>query len=451
MSSPSRVLSGWGNYPRQLCQLRRPERYAALSPMTMQQIARGMGRSYGDAALNDIGEVVLTERLRRILDFDRVNGLLRAEAGLSLDELLDVVVPAGWFPRVTPGTRFVSLGGCFAADVHGKNHHRDGSFAGTVSTMTLIDASGTEHHCSAGENAEYFHATSGGMGLTGFIGELSVQLCPIETAWMQVRHLPCVDLAHSLRMLEDPALDAQYSVAWLDLMARGEQLGRGVLMLGEHATREMLPHIKPEQQLTSGRPGRLGVPFYPPAGLINPLTIGAFNQLYYRLQARRQQTFYCHYQPFFYPLDGLANWNRLYGKPGFLQYQCVLPAAQAEAGFGQLLGQLHKSGHPAFLGVLKRLGEEGAGMLSFPRSGYTLAMDLPFTGESLLALLEAFDEIVLAHGGRVYLAKDARLAASRMPAMYPRLGEWQAVRRQLDPQGCFQSSLSRRLGLEESS
>lgn len=448
MNSPTRELAGWGNYPRQSCQLLRPERYAALRTAVPHTIARGLGRSYGDAALNEGGNVLLTERLRRLLHFDREQGLVRAEAGLSLDELLKVVVPAGWFPQVTPGTRFVTLGGCIAADVHGKNHHRDGSFAQGVSGFSLIDAAGQQHECSPTQNSELFHASCGGMGLTGLIGEVALQLRPIESAWMEVRHLPCVDLEQTLGMLEDPALDAHYSVAWIDLLARGERMGRGVLMLGEHATREQLGRSEQQAPLKAEADKQKTVPFNMPGWLLNPLSIRAFNQLYYSLQARRQKPFLSHYLPFFYPLDGLAHWNRLYGKRGFLQYQCVIPTAQALSGMTALLEALQQSGHPAFLGVLKRLGEGGEGMLSFPQAGYTLALDLPFSGEPLLKLMNRFDEIVLQHGGRVYLAKDARLAAEHLPVMYPRLAEWQAVRAGLDPEQRFQSSLSRRLRME---
>lgn len=450
MNLPTRTLAGWGNYPRQSCQVSRPERYAQLRPGAESCIARGQGRSYGDAALNDQGEVLLTERLQRFIEFDRDSGLLRAEAGLSLDALLSVAVPAGWFPQVTPGTRFVSLGGCVAADVHGKNHHRDGAFAEGLRELSLINAEGHQLRCSREDNAEAFFATTGGMGLTGIIGELSLQLRPIETAWMQVRHLPCTDLEQSLAMLADPALDAHYTVAWIDLLAQGRELGRGVLMLGEHASLDMLQGAAAKSPLQVQRQSARNVPLHMPGWLLNPLTIRAFNQLYYYSQARRQQPFLAHYQPFFYPLDGLQNWNRLYGKRGFLQYQCVLPEAEALAGMQALLAALHASGQPAFLGVLKRLGAEGQGGLSFPMPGFTLAMDLPFGGEAVLQLLDDLDRIVIAHGGRVYLAKDARLSAESLRQMYPRLGQWQASRAALDPQGCFASSLSRRLALGES-
>lgn len=450
MSTIQRSLAGWGNYPRQDCALRRPERYAGLRPEGEgSHIARGMGRSYGDAALNEQGTVILTERLQRLRSFDRESGVLRAEAGMTLDDLLRICVPAGWFPAVTPGTRFVSLGGCVAADVHGKNHHRDGSFSTGVRELALIDGEGQQRHCSRDEQAEAFWATVGGMGLTGMIGEVALQLQPIDSAYMHVRHLPSLDLAHTFSLLEDPAHDATYTVAWLDLVARGHRRGRGVVMLGEHAGLDALNSAQAAAPFAAASQRQRPVPFNMPGWLLNPLSIRAFNQLYYSSQGRKQNGFISHYQPFFYPLDGLANWNRLYGSKGFLQYQCVLPTEGALAGVQALLERLQQSGQPSFLGVLKRLGDEGEGMLSFPMPGYTLAMDLPFAGTGLLSLLDELDAIVMHHGGRVYLAKDARLPPDALRRMYPRLGEWQAVRQRLDPRGCFQSSLSRRLKMEE--
>ena len=449
MNTLSREIGGWGRYPVQRCELVRPERHADLWSEAPTLLARGQGRSYGDAALNAGGRVVLTERINRFLTFDREQGVLRAEAGVTLAELLTLTVPRGWFPLVTPGTKHVSLGGCVAADVHGKNHHHDGTFACGVRELELVTADGRRLRCSAQENAEAFRATVGGMGLTGIVGEVELQLRPIESAYIRARHLPASNLEQMFHLLQQADQESQYSVAWVDLTSRDAALGRGVVMSGDHAARD---------ELSGGRrltPLRLpthkvrNIPVDMPGWLLNKLSIRAFNSRYFRREGSRNAPFLVDYDTFFYPLDTLDNWNRLYGRRGFVQYQCVVPTATALEALQQVLQRLIDSGHPAFLGVLKRMGAAGGGYLSFPLHGYTLAMDLPMKGAATLALLDVFDAIVLPHGGRVYLAKDARLAPESFRAMYPQLDTWQRVRRELDPQGVFSSSLSRRLGLED--
>lgn len=449
MNTLHKDISGWGRYPVQRCELVRPERHSELWSDAPSLLARGQGRSYGDAALNEGGRVVLTERVNRFLAFDREQGIVRAEAGLTLAELLAVTVPRGWFPLVTPGTKHVSLGGCVAADVHGKNHHHDGAFGRSVRELELITAEGRRLRCSPQENAAAFHATLGGMGLTGIIGEVELQLRPIETAYIRAHHQGAANLEQVFQLLQDSDAQARYSVAWVDLMSRGAALGRGVVMNGDHAAAD---------ELSGGRrltPLRLpphkvhNIPFDMPGWLLNGLSIRAFNGRYFHAEGGRNAPFLVDYDRFFYPLDTLDNWNRLYGRRGFVQYQCVLPTAGAMAAMQQIMQRLAASGHPAFLGVLKRMGAQGDGHLSFPMEGYTLAMDLPMKGAPTLALLDGFDEVVLQHGGRVYLAKDARLKPETFRAMYPRFGNWQHVRRELDPHGVFSSSLARRLRLEE--
>ncbi len=437
-------LSGWGRYPVQSCELERPERYADLRSDPARVIARGQGRSYGDAALNENGRVLLTERVNRLLEFDAVHGVLRVESGVTLAEILEVIVPQGWFLPVTPGTKFVSLGGCVAADVHGKNHHHDGSFGDHVLGVELILADDSHVACSPAENSELFWATVGGMGLTGIIGEVTLKLIPITSAYMMVRHHVAGNLEQLFRLMQDATIDDRYTVAWIDSMASGGQLGRGIAMCGHHAVVEELPAgfdnalaAKPKR----GRP----VPFSFPAWALNPLSIGAFNALYYRHEGKKQQPFLAGYDPYFYPLDAIGQWNRMYGKRGFVQYQCVIPEAAAFEGIKALLEELSSSRRPSFLAVLKRFGAQGRGLLSFPMAGYTLALDLPIRDEGLFVLLDKLDEIVLRHGGRVYLAKDARLSAESFRAMYPRYGEWLRIKNAVDPQNRFSSSLSRRL------
>jgi decaprenylphospho-beta-D-ribofuranose 2-oxidase len=435
-------VSGWGRYPVQPCALERPERYADLRSAADSVIARGQGRSYGDAALNQNGRVLLTERVNRLLGFDAVNGVLRGEAGVTLAEILAVIVPQGWFLPVTPGTKFVSLGGCVAADVHGKNHHHDGSFGDHVMSIELILADGKRVSCSASENPELFWATVGGMGLTGIIGEVTLKLIPIQSAYMKVRHLAAENFGQLFRHMQDPGNDDRYSVAWIDSLATGNHLGRGIAMCGHHAADEEVPDDY-QGDIKTAR--NRSIPFDFPAWALNPLSISAFNSRYYKKEGSRRYPFLCNYDHYFYPLDVIAAWNRMYGKRGFVQYQCVIPEAAAFAGIRTLLEELSGSRRPSFLAVLKRLGPQGRGMLSFPMAGYTLALDLPIRDDGLFALLDRLDEIVLQHGGRVYLAKDARLSAASFRAMYPRYAEWLKIKAAVDPQNRFSSSLARRL------
>lgn len=439
-------LSGWGRYPVQTCELQRPERFADLRSETPSLIVRGQGRAYGDAALNENGRVLLTERVNRFLEFDKGQGTLRAEAGTTLADILAVIVPAGWFLMVTPGTKFVSLGGCVAADVHGKNHHRDGSFSACVLSLQMILADGSRVTCSPAEKPELFWATVGGMGLTGIIGEVTIKLTKIQNAYVQVRHHAARDLEQMFHQMQDTAFDDHYTVAWIDSLANGAKLGRGISMCGHHADLNGAPlGFRESGKAKHNR----SIPFNFPDLMLNSLSISAFNDLYYRRAGAKREPFISNYDPYFYPLDAISNWNRMYGKRGFVQYQCVIPDAGAYDGMRQVLQMLSNSRRPSFLAVLKRFGAQGKGLLSFPTSGYTLALDLPIREHGLFALLHQLDEVVLQYGGRIYLAKDARLSAESFRAMYPRYAEWLKIKNTVDPQHRFSSSLSRRLGIGE--
>jgi FAD/FMN-containing dehydrogenase len=444
MTTLTTPLSGWGRFPVQSCKLERPERYADLRPAGESLIVRGQGRSYGDAALNENGCVLLTERVNRLLEFDAELGILCAEAGVTLAEVLEMIVPKGWFLPVTPGTKFVSLGGCVAADVHGKNHHHEGSFGDYITGIELILADGSRVSCSPSEHVELFWATVGGMGLTGIIGQVTLKLIPIQNAYVKVRHHAADNFEQLFGLMQDAAIDDRYTVAWIDSMASGARLGRGVVMCGHHATKDELPADCKQPFVTKCERAR-AIPLDFPAFALNPLSIGAFNALYYRQEGGKREPFLSGYDPYFYPLDAIADWNRLYGKRGFVQYQCVIPDVTAYEGIRLLLQTLSDSRRPSFLAVLKRLGVQGRGLLSFPMAGYTLALDLPIRDEGLFILLNKLDEIVLQHGGRVYLAKDARLSAESFRAMYPRYAEWLRIKNAVDPQNRFSSSLSRRL------
>lgn len=443
-------LSGWGRYPRATCSVVRPERYADFLPDQGSLIARGLGRSYGDAALNTDGHVVATERLHRILSFDPETGILEAEAGVTLDELFTLFVPRGWFLPVTPGTRFVTLGGAAAADVHGKNHHHDGSFGDHVLELEVIRADGQRVRCSPRVESPLFWATIGGMGLTGLIGTVTLRLRRIASAYMTVQHRRAPDVEAAFRMLDDPACDDEYSVAWIDCLARGAGLGRSIVMTGHHAPVEELPPALRASPLTPPPRRARSIPVDFPGWVLNPLAIGWFNRFYYSWQGRRTSPFLSDYRSYFHPLDGIGGWNRMYGKRGFVQYQCVLPEPGALIGMTAILERLAGSRRASFLAVLKRFGAGNPGYLSFPIAGYTLALDLPLTRpDELFALLAQLDGIVQRAGGRVYLAKDACLSPAMFRAMYPRFDEWSAVKAQVDPHHRFRSLLSERLAIGE--
>ena len=441
-------IAGWGCYPVQICELQRPESPAGLHNDVAPLIARGLGRSYGDAALNDEGRVLLTERLNRLLSFDATQGVLRAEAGTTLAEILRLFVPRGWFPVVVPGTRHVTLGGCVAADVHGKNHHRDGAFSQHLTDLQLLTAAGKRLRCSPTREKDAFWATVGGMGLTGVITEVGIRMRPIDSAYLVTEHQPTADLDQTLAYLDDNSFDDEYTVAWLDGLATGASLGRGVFMRGHHAAVADLPVRLRDQPLAISDRGTRRVPMNLPSGLLHPALLRIFNSIYYQRQGARRQPFVVDYSSFFHPLDALDDWNRLYGKLGFLQYQCAVPAAGGVEVLREILRRLAEAGYGSFLAVLKKFGAASKGMLSFPLPGYTLAVDIPRRGETLLALLDELDDRVAGCGGRVYLAKDARLSPVAFRRMYPRFGDWHAIKQRLDPHQRFSSSLSRRLRLE---
>lgn len=443
-----KAVSGWGRYPVARCELQRPESFARLHSDATPRIARGLGRSYGDAALNDEGRLLLTERVNRLLRFDSERGLLRAEAGVTLEEVERLFVPRGWFPAVLPGTRQVTLGGCVAADVHGKNHHRDGTFSKHVTELLLITADGKRLRCSPTREKQAFWATVGGMGLTGVVGEVALRLRPIESAYVVAENHPTANLEETLALLDDSRLDDEYTVAWLDGLSRGASLGRGVFMRGHHATTDELPASLRAQPLAIAGHSSHRMPLDLPQGLMHPVLLRAFNGIYYRRQGARREPFVIDYERFFHPLDAIEDWNRLYGKAGFIQYQCAVPLDAGHRVIREILRRLAQSGNGSFLAVLKKLGTAGAGMLSFPLPGYTLAVDMPYRGEALLRLLEELDGLVAECGGRVYLAKDARLGPAMFRQMYPRYAEWYAVKRRLDPELKFSSNLSRRLLME---
>ena len=400
----------WGRYPRATPARisRLTNRLDPLPESDRPLLVYGNGRSYGDVCLNDGGHILLARGLDRFIAFDAEQGILRAEAGVLLAEILDLIVPQGWFLPVTPGTRFVTLGGAVANDVHGKNHHGAGTFGHHVRALELVRSDGSRRVCTPTENADWFAATLGGLGLTGLITWVEIQLRAIDGPWIQAESRRFGTLSDFFTLSEASDRTHEFTVAWVDCAARGAKLGRGILLSGNFA---------PASSGTSKTPqahGRLTVPVTPPLSLINALSLKAFNALYYR---KPEGPFLSHYAPFFYPLDSIGHWNRIYGPKGFLQYQCVLPPAAAELALRDLLGRIAASGEGSFLAVLKRFGDKTSpGLLSFPRPGVTIALDFPFKGKATLRLLDSLDAVVAGAGGALYPAKDARMS----PEMFRR-------------------------------
>jgi FAD/FMN-containing dehydrogenase len=444
------VLSGWGRYPSVSSHVLRPEKRTALQSLVERDedslLARGAGRSYGDAALSTNGRTVLTDRLDRMQSFDPETGVLRAEAGLRLREILTTFVPRGWFLPVTPGTKEVTLGGAVAFDVHGKNHHRDGGISNFVREIELLTADGQVRTCSREENADLFWATVSGAGLTGIITEVVLELRPIETAYIAERTLKATDIDDAFRLFEEHESDYPYSVAWIDCLADGTNLGRSHLMFGRHASLDQLDEAQRREPLAYTPDHLARMPFDLPEGLLNTCTVSTFNRLYYARQQARDRSTTTGIDPFFYPLDAIDDWNRMYGASGFTQFQCVLPMADSYDGLVEILRRVQKSGLASFLAVLKRMGESDNGLLTFPMRGYTLALDIP-RRDGIATLMDDLHETVVAYGGRVYLAKDAYLRPDAFRAMYPQLDDWLDIKQQVDPDHRFTSAQARRLQL----
>jgi FAD/FMN-containing dehydrogenase len=428
----ARVGVPWGRYPCARAQTIAPLHWrdAPLPAASGSLLAHGNGRSYGDSCTNDGGTLLHTRGLDRFIAFDAETGVLRCEAGVLFSEILDRVVRQGWFLPVAPGTKFVTVGGAIANDVHGKNHHRAGTFGEHVRCFELLRSDGTRTLCSHTENSNLFRATLGGLGLTGVITWAEFALQRIDNPWMAVENLRFADIAEFLAISAESERDYAYTVAWVD--CAGPAAGRGVFMRANHAAADVASGPRAPRR-------RLAVPFTPPISLINAMTLRAFNAAYFHRKRPARQIE--HYDPYFYPLDAIAGWNRVYGPRGFLQYQCVVPMADANASLSSLLAEIRRSGTGSFLAVLKVFGDRPpAGILSFPRAGTTLALDFPNHGQATFDLLERLDDIVAAAGGAVYPAKDARLKRERFVRYFP---DWEAMLPHIDPR--FSSGWWRRV------
>jgi decaprenylphospho-beta-D-ribofuranose 2-oxidase len=444
------TLTGWGRTAASVARVAHPrtpdqvaEAVATAGPRGL--VARGLGRSYGDPAQNAGGLVLDLTGLNRILAVDLEAGVVTCESGVSLQTLMRTLVPFGYFVPVTPGTRYVTVGGAISCDIHGKNHHADGSFAQHVSSMQLLLADGSVRTVTPEGDPELFWATAGGMGLTGVILSATIRLVKIETSRLSVDTFKLPNIDALMEKLAGTDADYRYTVAWMDCLAKGSKLGRSLLDCGNFATLDELPPKHRDEPLAFSAKSVASTPDLFPSGLLNRRTIAVANEVWYR----KTPSTHHHIATiggFFHPLDGIRDWNRVYGKAGFLQYQFVVPFS-ADATLRRMVERISQAQAPSFVSVIKRLGKGSPGHLSFPAEGWTLALDFPTGTPNLDRLLPWLDEQVLSEGGRIYLAKDSRLSADRMAAMYPRIEAFRKVRAEIDPHGVFVSDQSRRLGL----
>lgn len=401
----------------------------------------GNGRSYGDSNLNPGGVLLETRRLDRFIAFDAASGLLTCEAGMLLSEILRLCVPQGWFLAVTPGTQFVTVGGAIANDVHGKNHHRVGSFGNHVRQFELLRSDGSRRVCSTELHADWFAATIGGLGLTGLITWAQLQLRRISSTFIDSETIRFRSLEEFFELSRESEQDYEYTVSWIDCASSGKRLGRGLFSRGNHAGTAIDPDPVPRSRQGADVEHSRRMPFTPPFSLVNSATLKVFNLAYFHRQRADRVRSRQHYRSFFYPLDSVLEWNRIYGPRGFYQYQCVVPNARALDGIREMLDAIAASGMGSFLAVLKQFGElPSRGMLSFPMPGPTLALDFPNRGPRLHRLFDVLDGIVLRAGGRLYPAKDGRMGPTVFKAGYPR---WQEFIDYVDPR--FSSSFWRRV------
>ncbi len=442
-----RKISDWGNYPVIEAEVNGFDTAEQLKRQLEQPgevIAFGNGRSYGDASLQD--RILLTRRFSKFLSFDPATGELCCQAGVLLSEILDVFVPKGWFLPVTPGTKLITVGGAIASDVHGKNHHVDGSFGQHIRSMDVMRNDGSVITCSPTENAEFFKVTVGGMGLSGIILNASFRLRKIETAYIREETVRASNLDEIMDGFE-ASDDWTYSVAWIDCLAKGDALGRSILMRGEHAAEtDLVEQAHRAKPLAVKKGLQLGVPVVFPNFALNPLSMKAFNFAYYNKTRPGTHKHIVDYNSFFYPLDAVDNWNRIYGRRGFTQYQFVIPKEAGREGMRKILTRITESGLGSFLAVLKLFGEQDS-FMSFPMAGYTLALDFPISSKAM-ELFKELDAMVADYGGRLYLAKDSRMDAAMFEKTYPNANEFrQAIAMLNEGSTQFASLQSKRIGI----
>ncbi len=433
----------WGRYPKvehaQVQSVYWRSELPDFSRFEQSLLPYAYGRSYGDSCLNEGGVSLDVSHLNRFISFDEEQGLLCCEAGVSLADVLELIVPRGWFIPVSPGTKFVSVGGAIANDVHGKNHHRAGTFGCHVTRFELLRSNGERFLCSPTENTELFQATIGGLGLTGVILWAEFRLKPIVNPFIDMERIQFGSLEEFLQISAETDKRYEYTMSWVDILIGGKELCRGIFMCGNNDQSRERASKKVSKKLS------LAVPFDLPSFTLNTFTVKAFNELYYHTQFHKRIRKVVPYEPFFYPLDSIHEWNRMYGKRGFLQYQFVVPFEDDFEAMREILGRIRRSGEGSFLTVLKTFGNmQSPGMLSFPRPGVTLALDFAYGGEKTLRLLDELDAIVRQSSGAVYPAKDARMSPENFQAFFPR---WQEFARYIDPH--FSSSFWRRVSFSE--
>lgn len=432
----------WGRYPKTAQEAILLCRDMQTLPLPDKQdksaLPFGNGRSYGDVCLNNNGALLDCQNLNQIINFDAESGVLLCESGVLLSDILNLVVPKNWFLPVTPGTQFVTVGGAIANDVHGKNHHRAGSFGNHVLCFELLRSNGSRLFCSANENSEWFQATIGGLGLTGVITWAKIQLKRIASPYIDQEVIRYTHLNEFFSLSKESDARFEYTVAWIDCLAKGSKLGRGLFFRGNHAKATSYQLIEPPVNT-------LRFPIDPPFSLINNSSVWLFNKLYYHKQFISHTQKRVEYQPFFYPLDSIQKWNRIYGRKGLLQYQCVIPHVNAEASISEILRLIADTRCGSFLAVLKVFGKiNSPGLLSFPRPGVTLALDFPNQGQATFDLLERLDKLTRNAGGAVYPAKDARMSAESFQSFYP---NWKELTPFIDPR--FSSSFWRRVTTQQ--
>tara|TARA_B100000686_G_C16802272_1_gene987008 strand:+ start:3693 stop:5063 length:1371 start_codon:yes stop_codon:yes gene_type:complete len=446
-------LTGWGHFPTSVSKILRPERSYEIDQLVeclkdSNIIARGSGLAYGDAAINNNEFVLLTEYVNNILSFDPINGTITCQGGVKLEDILSVTIPKGWFLPVTPGTARATVGGCMACDVHGKNHHTSfGSFANNVLSVGMLTGTGEHIECSPYHNSDIFWATAGGIGLTGIILEITIQLIHIETTQVLTKHICTESLEETLSVLTGNNHYA-YSVAWVDSTSRGKNLGKGVVMLGEHESMSKEDTSDNNDEIYWTKFNRAHLPVRFPEIFLNKYSSLLFNNyVYWSSKRRNYREVSVNLSKYFYQLDRVDNWYKLYGKKGFIEYQIVVPENNAFEIFRTILEKLKEGHFVSLLTSIKRMGKSNNGFISFPMEGYALSIDVPKRNNAILALLNHFDKLVIGAGGRVYLAKDSRLNKESFLAMYPRVTEWIEIIDSVNPNRLFSSDMSRRLGI----
>lgn len=431
----------WGRYPRVTQQTSsvywRAEGLPEINTESM--LCYGQGRSYGDSCLNADQTLIDTSNLQRLISFDDQSGILKCEAGVTLEQIIQFALPRGWFLPVSPGTKFVSVAGAIANDIHGKNHHREGTFGRHILEFELLRSNGERLICSPGQNAEMFRATIAGLGLTGMISWALLRLKPVKGPYIDMESIKCQNLDEFLEVSADSEKDYEYTVAWLDGTATGRSYGRGIFMRGNHSKRSGT--LKPASFLDRIKK----VPCDLPGWTLNALSIKAFNALYFNRQISRERSAEVYFEPFFYPLDSIQDWNRIYGKRGFFQFQCVLPKTRDQLELRKVLKKISDSGKASFLSVMKEFSDlKSPGMLSFPREGVTLALDFANQGQATLRMLQELDLLVREAGGAIYPAKDASMSAQSFRQYFPAYREFSGY---IDSK--FSSSFWRRVNSED--